>query len=159
MIQIEVNTTNIPSSIKENKTFSKKDIHIVTKEEEDKLLYGRIIHELFECTNFNNLDNLSDNNKKIIERFLEKVDISHANIYKEYEFIYEEDNTTYHGIIDLMLEYQDNIKIIDYKLKNISDEAYIKQLNGYKNYIEKLFNKKTSIYLYSITLNTLEEIK
>lgn len=157
--KIEVNTTCIPSSIKENKTFSKKDIHIVTKEEEDKLLYGRLIHELFECTDFNNLDNLSDNNKKIIERFLEKVDISHANIYKEYEFIYEEDNTTYHGIIDLMLEYQDNIKIIDYKLKNINDDAYIKQLTGYKNYIEKLFNKKTSIYLYSITLNTLEEIK
>ena len=157
--KIEVNTTCIPSSIKENKTFSKKDIHIVTKEEEDKLLYGRLIHELFECTDFNNLDNLSDNNKKIIERFLEKVDISHANIYKEYEFIYDENNTTYHGIIDLMLEYQDNIKIIDYKLKNINDEAYIKQLNGYKDYIEKLFNKKTSIYLYSITLNTLEEIK
>lgn len=157
--KIEVNTTCIPSSIKENKTFSKKDIHIVTKEEEDKLLYGRLIHELFECTDFNNLDNLSDNNKKIIERFLEKIDISHANIYKEYEFIYDEDNTTYHGIIDLMLEYQDNIKIIDYKLKNINDDAYIKQLNGYKDYIEKLFNKKTSIYLYSITLNTLEEIK
>lgn len=157
--KIEVNTTCISSSIKENKTFSKKDIHIVTKEEEDKLLYGRLIHELFECTDFNNLDNLSDNNKKIIERFLEKVDISHANIYKEYEFIYDEDNTTYHGIIDLMLEYQDNIKIIDYKLKNINDDAYIKQLTGYKNYIEKLFNKKTSIYLYSITLNTLEEIK
>ena len=157
--KIGVNTTCIPSSIKENKTFSKKDIHIVTKEEEDKLLYGRLVHELFECTDFNNLDNLSDNNKKIIERFLEKVDIFHANIYKEYEFIYEEDNTTYHGIIDLMLEYQDNIKIIDYKLKNINDDAYIKQLNGYKDYIEKLFNKKTSIYLYSITLNTLEEIK
>ena len=157
--KIEVNTTCIPSSIKENKTFSKKDIHIINKEEEDKLLYGRLIHELFECTDFNNLDNLSDNNKKIIERFLEKVDISHANIYKEYEFIYDEDNTTYHGIIDLMLEYQDNIKIIDYKLKNINDDAYIKQLNGYKDYIEKLFNKKTSIYLYSITLNTLEEIK
>lgn len=157
--KIEVNTTCIPSSIKENKTFSKKDIHIVTKEEEEKLLYGRLIHELFECTDFNNLDNLSDNNKNIIERFLEKVDISHANIYKEYEFIYDEDNTTYHGIIDLMLEYQDNIKIIDYKLKNINDDAYIKQLNGYKDYIEKLFNKKTSIYLYSITLNTLEEIK
>ena len=157
--KIEVNTTCIPSSIKENKTFSKKDIHIVTKEEEDKLLYGRLIHGLFECTDFNNLDNLSDNNKKIIERFLEKVDISHANIYKEYEFIYDEDNTTYHGIIDLMLEYQDNIKIIDYKLKNINDDAYIKQLTGYKDYIEKLFNKKTSIYLYSITLNTLEEIK
>ena len=157
--KIVINNIYVPSSIKENKTFSKKDIHIVTKEEEDKLLYGRLVHELFECTDFNNLDNLSDSNKKIINNFLEKIDINGANIYKEYEFIYEEDNTTYHGIIDLMLEYQDNIKIIDYKLKNINDEAYIKQLNGYKDYIEKLFNKKTSIYLYSITLNTLEEIK
>lgn len=157
--KIVINNIYVPSSIKENKTFSKKDIHIITKEEEDKLLYGRLVHELFECTDFNNLDNLSDSNKKIINNFLEKIDINVANIYKEYEFIYEEDNTTYHGIIDLMLEYQDNIKIIDYKLKNINDDAYIKQLTGYKNYIEKLFNKKTSIYLYSITLNTLEEIK
>ena len=153
--KIVINNIYVPSSIKENKTFSKKDIHIITKEEEDKLLYGRLVHELFECTDFNNLDNLSDSNKKIINNFLEKIDINGANIYKEYEFIYEEDNTTYHGIIDLMLEYQDNIKIIDYKLKNINDDAYIKQLTGYKNYIEKLFNKKTSIYLYSITLNTL----
>ena len=88
-----------------------------------------------------------------------KIDLTNTKIYKEHEFIYTKDNTKYHGIIDLMLEYDDHIDIIDYKLKNISDEAYIKQLNGYKNYIEKLFNKKTSIYLYSITLNTLEEIK
>lgn len=46
-----------------------------------------------------------------------------------------------------MLEYQDNIKIIDYKLKNINDDAYIKQLNGYKDYIEKLFNKKL-VFIY-----------
>ena len=45
----------------------------------------------------------------------------------------------YHGIIDLMLEYSDNIKIIDSKLKNISDNEYLKQLNGYKTYIEKTF--------------------
>ena len=157
--KIVVNDTYVFGSDKDSKSFSKKNIHIVTKEEEDKLCYGRLMHELFECTDFNNLDNLADNNKKVIKKFLEKIDISNANIYKEYEFIYEEDNTIYHGIIDLMLEYQDSIKIIDYKLKNISDDAYIKQLNGYKNYIEKLFNKKTSIYLYSIIDNTLEEIK
>ena len=57
-----------------------------------------------------------------------------------------------------MLEYDDYIKIIDYKLKNISDEAYLNQLNGYKNYIEKVFNKDVSIYLYSIINNTLEKI-
>lgn len=157
--KIEVNSVYIESATKENKTFSKSDIHIVTKEEEDKLLYGRMMHELFECTDFNNLDSLSDSNKKVIKKFLDKIDIVNANIYKEYEFIYEEDNITYHGIIDLMLEYEDSIMIIDYKLKNISDDAYVKQLNGYKRYIEKLFGKRTSIYLYSITLNTLEEIK
>ena len=86
------------------------------------------------------------------------MDIGTANIYKEYEFVYEEDNIIYHGIIDLMLEYDDYIKIIDYKLKNISDEAYLKQLNGYKKYIEKVFNKKVSIYLYSIINDTLEKI-
>ena len=53
---------------------------------------------------------------------------------------------------------KDNIKIIDYKLKNISDEAYLKQLNGYKDYIENRFNKPTNIYLYSVTNNTLEKI-
>ena len=74
------------------------------------------------------------------------------------EFIYEDNNITYHGIIDLMLEYDNNIKIIDYKLKNINDNAYLKQLNGYKNYIENTFNKDTSIYLYSILDNTLEKI-
>ena len=57
-----------------------------------------------------------------------------------------------------MLEYDNNIKIIDYKLKNINDSAYLKQLNGYKNYIENIFNKDTSIYLYSILDNTLEKV-
>ena len=67
-------------------------------------------------------------------------------------------NITYHSIIDLMLEYDNNIKIIDYKLKNINDNAYLKQLNGYKDYIENRFNKPTNIYLYSVTNNTLEKI-
>ena len=58
-----------------------------------------------------------------------------------------------------MLEYNDHIDIIDYKLKNIEDENYFKQLNGYKNYIENKTNKKTNIYLYSIMDNIIEEIK
>ena len=57
-----------------------------------------------------------------------------------------------------MLVYKDNIKIIDYKLKNISDEAYLKQLNGYKDYIENRFNKPAAIYLYSVINNNLEKI-
>ena len=83
-----------------------------------------------------------------MRRFLEKVDISHANIYKEYEFIYDEDNTTYHGIIDLMLEYQDNIKIIDYKLKNINDDAYIKSSLMVIKIILKNYLIKKLVFIY-----------
>ena len=82
-----------------------------------------------------------------------------AKFYKEYEFIYEEENNTYHGIIDLMIEYDDEIIIIDYKLKNIDDENYRKQLNGYKSYIEKLTKKNVSTYLYSIMDSVFLEVK
>ena len=58
-----------------------------------------------------------------------------------------------------MLEYEDYINIIDYKLKNIDDENYIKQLNGYKKYIESISNKKVYTYLYSIMDNMIKEVK
>ncbi len=155
---INVQDINIDIQKEEEKSFSKKNIHITSKEEQDRLDYGKKVHELFELTDFHNTSNLTGKNREIITNFLDKVNIDNADIYKEYEFIYEEDNTTYHGIIDLMLVYKDNIKIIDYKLKNINDEAYLKQLNGYKDYIEKRFNKPTNIYLYSVTNNTLEKV-
>jgi ATP-dependent exoDNAse (exonuclease V) beta subunit len=64
--------------------------------------------------------------------------------------MYEEDNTLIHGIIDLLLVFNDKAIIIDYKLKNVDDDAYLKQLNGYKKYIEGILHKNTDIYLYSI---------
>ena len=156
--RIDVQDINIDIQKEEEKSFSKKNIHITSKEEQTRLDYGKKVHELFELTDFHDISNLTGKNKEIITNFLDKVNIDNADIYKEYEFIYEEDNTTYHGIIDLMLVYKDNIKIIDYKLKNINDEAYLKQLNGYKDYIENRFNKPAAIYLYSVINNNLEKI-
>ena len=95
---------------------------------------------------------------KYINNLLNTFNFKDATIYQELEFVFVKDDIKYHGIIDLMLEYDNNIKIIDYKLKNINDNAYLKQLNGYKNYIENTFNKDTSIYLYSILDNTLEKV-
>ena len=153
-----VDNINIITNKEEEKSFSKKNIHIISKEEELKLEYGRRVHELFELTDFNNIDNLYGKDREIIVNFLNNIDINNCDIYKEYEFIYEEDNITYHGIIDLLLVYKDDIKIVDYKLKNINDTAYLKQLNGYKSYIEKVFGKPTYIYLYSIIDNKLEKL-
>ena len=58
-----------------------------------------------------------------------------------------------------MLEYDDYIDIIDYKLMNIDDSAYLKQLKGYEDYISKKTNKKIRLYLYSIIEGTYKEIK
>ena len=73
-----------------------------------------------------------------------------GNKYSEYEFIYEKDNMVYNGVIDLMLEYDNYIDIIDYKLKNIDDTNYLKQLEGYMEYIKSISNKDVNIYLYSL---------
>ena len=79
-------------------------------------------------------------------------------IYHEYEFFYEKDNINYHGIIDLILEYNDHIDIIDFKLKSITDDNYKSQLYGYKNYIENITNKKVNTYLYSVLNEKIESI-
>ena len=55
-----------------------------------------------------------------------------------------------------MIEYNDSIDIIDYKLKNIKDEKYKDQLNGYKKYIESISDKKINLYLYSILDEKIE---
>ena len=62
------------------------------------------------------------------------------------------------GVIDLMLEYNDHIDIIDYKLKNVADNAYKKQLNGYKEYIKNKTHKQVDTYLYSLLDRTLTKI-
>ncbi len=158
---IDVQELVLEDSKVQQKSFSKDSIHLIDSEEQRKLDYGTKVHELFELTDFvnPNYDLLSNSEGKLIKNFLNKIDVNSCHIYKEYEFIYEEDNTMYHGIIDLMLEYDDSIKIIDYKLKNTDDPAYIKQLNGYKNYIEKEFKKPVSIYLYSILTDNFQKLE
>ena len=153
---INVEEINIENEVVEEKHFSKETSKIITKEENDLMKFGTKVHEIFELLDFRNIDLSLVDNKFIrnkVEKFLSNdllKNISNANIYKEYEFIYNKDNNEYHGIIDLMLEYDNHIDIIDYKLKGITDENYIKQLNGYKEYIEKISNKEVSTYLYSI---------
>ena len=106
----------------------------------------------FEYTDFSNTNN------KVVKKLLKNIDLNYQEIYKEYEFIYTKEDTTYHGIIDLLLVYPNHISIIDYKLKNIDDEAYLKQLSGYLEYIKSITNKEVSIYLYSILDEELRKI-
>jgi ATP-dependent exoDNAse (exonuclease V) beta subunit len=70
-----------------------------------------------------------------------------------------ENNTYSHGIIDLLIERENKMIIVDYKLKNINDEAYDKQLNGYRKVIKEKTNKEVECYLYSIMDSTFRKVE
>lgn len=155
-INLNVSEINITTDKVTNKSFSKKDNKLLTLEEYRNMNTGTELHEILELIDLKNPDySILDNEFYVdtVKKFLDNDitrNIKNAKIYKEYEFIYEKDNIKYHGIIDLMLEYDNHIDIIDYKLKNVLDDNYIKQLNGYKDYIKTKTNKDINLYLYSL---------
>ena len=156
--KLYIEKPNIEIKELETKHFSKTVNKVLTQEEDRNIKLGLHMHEVFENFDFKKEDytNLDNFEKQKIKAFINtKILENTKEIYKEYEFIDEE----YHGIIDLLLIKEKENIIVDYKLKNTKDEAYINQLNGYKNYIEKITNKTTKIYLYSILDEKLEEIK
>ena len=145
-------TNNIDYELKEESKFSKTINKLITLNEYENMIIGTKMHYIFETEDFKTTKD------PYILKFLSHIDNNYTNIYKEYEFIYEDGNEVKSGIIDLMLEYENNISIIDYKMKNINDENYIRQLNGYKSYVESITKKEVNIYLYSILGDTLEKL-
>ncbi len=151
---IDFRNLQIDSKLILNKRASKSIKNIITKEEALVLEYGTKMHEMLELTDFK-----KSSSNKYINNLKNNFSMDDAVIYKELEFIFEDEEIEYHGIIDLMLEYNDEIKIIDYKLKNIDDTEYNKQLNVYYKYIRSVSNKKISLYLYSIMDNRIREVE
>ena len=158
-----INYPKVDTIEKESTHFSKLSSKVFTKEEKDKMEFGSKIHYYLETLDLKNpsLIDITSPFKEKIEAFLNCdliKNIKEAKIYQEYEFIDQSDTEEKHGVIDLMIEYPEYIDIIDYKLKNILDEAYIKQLNGYKEYINSISNKKVNLYLYSIIDEKYQEL-
>ena len=125
---------------------------------------GLNIHEILEYLDFKNYKE-DINNYDISNFFKEKIekmfempfmeDIESSKIYKEFEF-FDEDS---HGIIDLLIEKEDKFIIVDYKLKNIEEDYYENQINGYVNYLKKITNKDIEGYLYSLIESRYKKIK
>lgn len=153
--KIIVNKKEYISELINEEHYSKSENKLITPTEVANMEYGTHMHYILENTDFKNPNYslLTNEEQEITQGLLNNKimsNIKDANIYHEYEFIYENNKQIKTGIIDLMLEYPDHIDIIDYKLKNTNDPAYLKQLNGYKEYIENKNNKPTYIYLYSL---------
>lgn len=152
--EINVNNEEI-----ELKHASKTVNNLISKEESDVLNIGTIAHRYFEQTDF--LHILEDNPYyQQISNFVKMLNINEDTlIYKEHEFMFSDNDTIYHGIIDLVLIEDNLVRIVDYKLKNIDDPKYIEQLNVYKKYLQTTLNKQNiKMYLYSINDDILKEV-
>ena len=161
-----VNDLVIESKEVEEAHYSKEVHSIPTEEEKEIMAFGTEVHEILEELDFSNpilLDSVKNTYiKKKIQAFLDSdlmKDKLSNTMYKEYEFYVQENNTLNHGIIDLLIDNGDSYTIIDYKLKNIDDLNYNKQLNGYRAYIENLTGKKVDCYLYSILTGNYREVE
>ena len=146
----------------EHTRYSKDILHLETKEEKEKMEFGIRVHQVLEQLDFKhpNLEGLSGRIKEKIEAFLKSslvVENINGTFYPEYEFIDREENT--HGIMDLVIEHENKMIIVDYKLKNIDDSNYDKQLNGYREFLKKKTKKEVECYLYSIIDEVFRKIK
>lgn len=164
-IKLNVEEVNINYNEILEKHYSKEELHLIESSEKHLLEYGTKVHEILEEIDFNNynldLYDIEDIVKDKINAFINSElmkDKLNLNMYKEYEFLYEDENNLSHGIIDLLVEDNQSMYIIDYKLKNIDDPMYDKQLNGYKNFISTKTNKSIRCFLYSILDEDYREV-
>ena len=160
-IEKSTEVLNVNELLVENETlidkhYSKENNKLITSDVKKNMKFGKYVHEVLEYFDLKKKDYsyIKDEfikNKIISFSNLPIFDnVNEANIFHEYEFIYTLNNTKYHGVIDLMLEYPSHIDIIDYKLSDVTDINYISQLNGYKEYISSITKKPVNVYLYSI---------
>ena len=141
-----------------------KDAGLIDGKMIERMELGTKLHYYLETLDFKDpdLSGIEEKYLPLILNFLKSdimKDARNGKAYKEYEFIYEEDGERKHGFIDLLMEYDDHFDIIDYKTKNIDDEHYDEQLNGYRNYIKMVSDKDVYCYLYSIVDSTYREVK
>ncbi len=146
-----------PMKAEEKERFSKTMVEPLTLEEEENIELGLKIHSILERIDFEHPDydslDVENDIKESVKAFVESdflKEHKHSKIYREYEFLEEISHTMYHGIIDLLILEKDKAIIVDYKLKNTQDDAYKKQLLGYKSVIEKRTGLPVKTYLYSI---------
>ncbi len=152
---IAIQELNIKKEEIKKSSFSKKINELISNDVTKVLELGTKLHNALERIDFIkpdfNIINLESKYHHYIIDFLNSDLLKNktkGTIYKEYAF-YDQINQK-NGSIDLLIEYDNHIDIIDYKLKHIDDEAYDKQLTGYKEYIRSKSDKPINLYLYSI---------
>ena len=110
-----------------------------TQAELEAIRFGTRLHELLERFDFQDTVRSLSAVPREYRRYLEALlaqplfsDLGQASIHQELPFVHAEAGGVRRGVIDLLIERPAECLIIDYKLKELSDEAYVSQLTGYR---------------------------
>lgn len=160
----------ITIDIKDSYKF-KDDVKAVVRASKEKsedavseaLTLGTKYHYYLELTDFETKDTSfikDEKDRKRIDRFLKNPlfdNASKAKVAHEYSF-YDELNDV-HGVIDLLLIYDDHIDIVDFKLSHVDDGAYEKQVSVYKDYISQIADgRDINLYILGILSGDIKKV-
>ena len=144
-----------------------KELTIIKDEKlNENLLIGTHLHEVLQTIDLKKKDlstiDIPLKEKDILTKVLNLSCfncLDNAKIYQELEFMFVDNKETFHGIIDLLVEYPDHFEIIDYKLYHTDKEEYQRQLSVYRKYLSLISNKPIKMYLLSLIKAELVEVK
>lgn len=124
--------------------------------------FGSEVHAYLENIDLDN-DDLSYIKNWRMRRIVENVKnsslfegVTNDMVRHEYPFFDEENNLS--GVIDALIIKDDEIDIIDFKLKNIDEEEYDRQLRLYRDYIYKITDKKIRLFLLAALTGEIREV-
>lgn len=161
---ITYNPIKLPRKI-EKEHISKRLYKLPDKNVRQSIELGLEFHSILEALDFKNprieeLD-ISEFMKERINKVLALPvfrDIASAKVFQEHEFYFIENLEEYHGIIDLLVMYEDHMDIIDYKLSNVDSKEYERQLLIYKRYVSSISNLPIDVYLLSILKSEIKKL-
>lgn len=158
-LDIQIHKISAFSEINEKKKASKE----VVKVDESLLQFGNDVHALLEGLDFSNKDTsyIKDYKFRKIAN-----NVINSELFKgikneqvRHEFSYYDKKNNVNGVIDCLIIKENEIDIIDFKLKNIAEEDYDKQLKTYKAYISSISNKQIKMYLLAALTGEIREVK
>ncbi len=143
-------------------------IRFVQSGDVEKMQLGSDVHETLKNLDFSQditdqlkKMNIKASHQNLIEAFFDQPIMqrrSQGRVYKELPFVNPQEDTIIRGVIDLVIEYEEEVVIIDYKMRSVSESSYQDQVLRYVKYLHHKTKKPVSGYLYSLVNATLNPV-
>lgn len=162
--------------------FDNFDSVIINKNIEKKYyseegVYGQVFHDavrvlndsksiLYACNFIDNCYVIEESAKSVLKN---RINAIYENFnwffsrhsYSEVPFIIEQNYGNKEGRIDLLIDNEDNLQIIDFKLykKEVITKDIKSQMRFYYHAVKKMTNKNVNVYIFWVNSLRLEEIR